>query len=174
MHVWAVELRPRAAAAAAPELRTILGRYLGQEPEEIELAPGPHGKPRLADGPEGFGFNLSHSGPLALVAVAAVEVGVDVERIKPRRDLIALADRALRADDAAAVRDAEPEERAEVFYGRWTEHEARVKCLGTGIAAAAETHEPVAVRKLEVGPGFAAAVAVAGEEVPPCRCYLLG
>lgn len=161
--------------AARWGLRAVLGRYLGEQPEAVELDAGEHGKPRLARDPERLSFNLSHSGSLALVAVAAGrEVGVDVERVVPRRDVLALAERALEAAAVASVREARADERSAVFYARWVEHEARLKCLGTGIGAADQAQqEPVALQRLDVGPGYAAAVAVAGEGVPPCRCYAL-
>lgn len=125
-------------------LRRVLEGYLPQTAAEIELEVTERGKPRLVGG--GLEFNLSHSGGLALVAVAGREVGVDVERIRPGRPA--------------------------PFYAAWARHEARLKCLGTGFGApAGET--PVAVRSLEVAPEHAAAVAVAGTEVGPVLCRSL-
>ncbi len=171
VHVW------RTAAGAVPSdrvLRRVLALYLGEAPEEIELARGEHGKPRLAAEPGRLAFNLSHSGPLALVAVSrGREVGVDVEREKPERDLLALAERALTTEDAAAVRSAEVGERTRVFYALWARHEARLKCLGVGLAGAPSwPSPPVAVESLPIDPGYAAAVAAAGEAVP-VRCWTL-
>ena len=171
VHVW------RAAAAAVPAdeaLTRILALYLGEEPGAIELVRGEHGKPRLAAEPERLAFNLSHSGGLALVAVTCGrEVGVDVEREKPGRDLVALAERALSPEDAAAVRDAGEEERARLFYSRWTQHEARLKCLGVGLGRPPTwPSPPVAARSLPIDPGDAAAVAVSGDAVPVRRWTL--
>jgi 4'-phosphopantetheinyl transferase len=119
--------------AARWALRQVLEGYLGEPAAAIELELGDNGKPRLLNG-NGFEFNLSHSNGLALVAVAeGREVGVDVELIEPGCDLVALAERALDPDDAAAVRAASERERAAVFYAAWTRHEARLKCLGTGL-----------------------------------------
>jgi 4'-phosphopantetheinyl transferase len=157
--------------AARWALRRALSQYLEVEPAAVELEAGENGKPRLATG-EGFEFNLSHSGGLALVAVAERQVGVDVELIAPRHDLPALAERALTAADAATVRAASEDDRAAVFYAAWTRHEARVKCLGSGLGAAPGWAE-VAVESLDVAPGYAAAVAVAWTEVGPVRCRSL-
>jgi 4'-phosphopantetheinyl transferase len=152
-------------------LRRVLGDYLGAVPAAVQLEIPSNGKPRLAVHNR-LRFNLSHSEDLALVAVAEREVGIDLERINPERDLLALAERALPAADAAAVGAAGPAERAATFYEAWTRHEARLKCLGSGLGApAAET--PVAVRSLEVAPGYAAAVAIAGREVGPIDCRSL-
>jgi 4'-phosphopantetheinyl transferase len=164
VHVW----RLRAATVPTDQaLRRVLSLYLGETPEEIELAEGGLGKPRLAAEPERLGFNLSHSGELALVAVTrGREVGIDVEREKPRRDLVALAERALPAADAAAVRAAAEDERTGLFYGLWTRHEARLKCLGVGLSGGAPPHPiPVAVGELPIDPGYAAALAVGGDAV---------
>jgi 4'-phosphopantetheinyl transferase len=170
-HVWRAELE---TVPAGLTLRRVLAPYLGEAPEEIELSAGEHGKPRLADEPERLAFNLSHSGPLALVAVARDrEVGVDVERVRPERDLLALAERALAPEQAVAVREAAGPERPRLFYELWTRHEARLKCLGVGLAARpAWPAPPVAVQALPIDPGFAAALAVSGEAVP-VRCWTI-
>lgn len=170
--------RPGAAAhwvAARWALRHVLARHLNEEPAGIELAFGPHGKPRLAKAPERLRFNLSHSGGIALVGVSREhEVGVDVEQVKPGRDVVALAERALPPEDVAAMREAPDEQRAEVFHRHWARHEARLKCLGVGLGGAQPQASPVALSDLDLGPGYAAAVAVAAAELPPLREWTLG
>jgi 4'-phosphopantetheinyl transferase len=172
VHVWRV---PTDSVPPDEALAQVLALYLGQAPEAIELVRGEHGKPRLATEPERLAFNLSHSGGLALVAVSrGREVGVDVEREKPERDLVALAERALAPEDAAAVRAAGEEERAPLFYGLWARHEARLKCLGAGLSRPPAWPSPeVAVESLPIDPGYAAAVAVTGGAVP-LRGWTLG
>lgn len=168
VHIWRAHLE----GASWPVLRRVLGHYLDAEPGEGDVAVGEHGKPRLRDG-GGLEFNLSHSRNLALVAVAARPVGIDVEAIRPRRDLAALAERFLDAEAAAAVEEAAEAEREGVFYRAWTRHEARLKCLGTGFNSApspqstpsGEANSRLAVESFEVAPGYAAAVAVLGAEV---------
>jgi 4'-phosphopantetheinyl transferase len=152
-------------------LRRVLASYLELAPAAIELEAGGNGKPRLRE-ELGLQFNLSHSEGLALVAVAARPVGIDVEAIRPARDLRALAERALPATDLAAL-DAAPEaERPAVFYSAWTRHEARLKCLGSGLQVPPPATQ-VAVQELEVAPEYAGAVAVAGSEVGPVDCRSL-
>jgi 4'-phosphopantetheinyl transferase len=158
--------------AARWALRGVLGRYLRQDPAAIGLDSTKRGKPRLADG--GIEFNLSHSGGLALIAVANErEVGVDVERIEPARDVLALAERALPPEIAAAVHAAPANERTAAFYPAWTRHEARLKCLGVGLGGDGRG-APVTTLDLDPGPGYAAAVAFAatGESVA-LRCWTL-
>jgi 4'-phosphopantetheinyl transferase len=160
VHVW--------RAGLDEPLRRALSRYLGLPAAEIRLASGEHGKPRLADPESGLRFNLSHSGSLALVAVAwGREVGVDLERLKPERDLVALADRALEPEEAEAVRAATEDDRTRVFYELWTRHEARLKCLGVGLTGTLpRSSPPIAVIDVPIDRGYAAAVAVTGAAVP--------
>jgi 4'-phosphopantetheinyl transferase len=176
LHVWSIDLsrkspqQRRAAANAA--LRQVLAAYLGTTPQQIELASGEHGKPQLAGGV--LEFNLSHSGEIALVALSAEHpVGVDVEQVQPNRDLLAVAERALSAEDVEAVRVAAPAERALVFHQHWARHEARLKCLGVGIFRES-SFDTAAVKAwdLDLGPGYAGAVAIEADELPPLRCWI--
>ncbi len=159
-------------AVSRSALREILGRYVGRAPGAVELELSKHGKPRLAT-PAGLEFNLSHSGGIALVALAAVPVGVDVEAVAPRgRDLAALAARALDPAEAEAIAAADPAERPGLFFPAWARHEARLKCGGGGFGGPAR-RGPIAVADLELGPGYAGAVAVAAERPPNVRLYRL-
>lgn len=197
VHVWRAELDgggwPELAALPAPErqraariaraegaarwvaarwaLRSVLSRYLGEDPAAIEISPDANGKPRLAND-AGLFFNLSHSGSLALIAVSAIcEVGVDVEATGRARDFAALARRALGDAAAAAVLAAAPARRAAVFYAEWTRHEAAVKCLGGGLFGSPPDRLPIATVALDAGPDHMAALAVAAPQVPPVRVY---
>lgn len=152
-------------------LRRVLGYYLDCPPGAVKLELGGSGKPML-QGENVLQFNLSHSHGLTLVALAERPIGVDVELIRPRRDLLALAERTLGAEDVAAVRAARLEQRPAAFYAAWTRHEARLKCGGTGLGAAAPA-APTAVEEMDVASGYAAAAAVAGTEVGPLLCRSL-
>lgn len=175
LHVWRIVLPgadPRGAARRS--LAAILADYLGGAGPGgagIELDADENGKPRLATEPARLSFNLSHSGGLALVAIApgGIEVGVDVELLRPRRDLARLAERRLPPADAAAVAVAADADREPPFYAAWTRHEARLKCAGAGVFGAEPAPEVVAWQ-LEIDPGYAAAVAldtrVAGSDEP--------
>jgi 4'-phosphopantetheinyl transferase len=164
IQVWKVALGGGGRAAARAALGELLAEYLGTaEPPELSIDGG--GKPRPATAP--ISFNLSHSGELALIAIAAagVEVGVDVERLRPRRDVARLAARWLPAADAEAVAAAGDavagqgdDPREAVFYAAWTRHEARVKCTGAGLSGPPPP-DTVVAHQIEVDPGYAAAVA---------------
>jgi 4'-phosphopantetheinyl transferase len=158
--------------AARLVLRGVLGRYLDEDPAEIELRLAERGKPMLAAPSAPLRFNLSHSADRALVAVAwEREVGVDIERIAPRRDLLALARRALEPEQAEAIAKMPAEDRPAAFHAAWTRREAIAKCLGTGLWAAPAEGTEATVSALDAGPGFAAAIAVGGSELPPPRHF---
>jgi 4'-phosphopantetheinyl transferase len=152
-------------------LRRVLGGYLATAPALVEIEVEESGKPRLAF-PTGLAFNLSHSEGLALVAVAERPVGIDVEAIRPDRDLRALAERALAAAVIEELDAATESERPAVFYRAWTRHEARLKCLESGLTGPSPETQ-VATADLDVAPGYAAAVAVEGSEIGPVTCRSL-
>lgn len=159
--------------AARWALRRTLARYLDRPPSDIELEVAEGGKPRLRDDSSGLEFSVAHSGGLALVAVTERrQVGIDVETIAPRENVLALAERALPAEDVAAIRGADPAQQLDAFYAAWVRHEARVKCLGTGLAAPASA-ATVSTEPIEAAPGYAAAIAAAGAEVGPLDCRTL-
>jgi 4'-phosphopantetheinyl transferase len=118
-------------------LRFLLGRLTGVRPDAVSLAVAEHGKPFLPVGPGGPApaFNLSHSGDLALIAVAAGgRLGVDVERIDPDRDVDPIADRFFSAREAATLAVLAPSLRRRAFYACWTRKEAYLKALGRGLS----------------------------------------
>jgi 4'-phosphopantetheinyl transferase len=130
------------------------------------------GKPRLVTAGS-LRFNLSHSGGLALIAIGAErELGLDVERIDSDRDFAALARSRLDPGDAEAVSAAPPGRRADVFYAAWTRREAIAKCFGEGLTGT-EPAGSFELTEIDAGPGWAAALAVAGKGMPPTRQYEL-
>jgi 4'-phosphopantetheinyl transferase len=167
IQVWRVELGADGRREAQAALGRILAAALGEaEPPELEA--DENGKPRLAVDPGRLSFNLSHSGGLALVALApgGIDVGIDIEWVKERRDLARLAARWLPESDALAVAAVPSAQQAAVFYPAWTRHEARVKCTGVGLAGTQPGGEVTAVQ-LEIDDGYAAAVAVRGGSAAP-------
>jgi 4'-phosphopantetheinyl transferase len=118
-------------------LRTVLGRLLGRGPTDLRFAYGERGKPRLLAA-AGIEFNLTHSGGLAVLAVARrCRVGIDVELVRPRLDVLGVAPLALsplELDDLAGFAD--PAERRAAFFRCWTRKEAYLKARADGLPGA--------------------------------------
>jgi 4'-phosphopantetheinyl transferase len=115
-------------------LRTVLAGYAGQRAEELAFNYNANGKPSL-DGPttHGLCFNISHSGPLGMLAVTSgAEVGIDVEWLHTQRDYLALARRFFSNDELQAI---DSDSSGELFYRMWTMKEARVKLRGERLLA---------------------------------------
>ncbi len=182
---FAFERDRRRYLASHAALREILAGCLGTEPAGLAFALGPHGKPRLADAQNAgdLRFNMSHSGEVALYAVArGREVGIDVEVIRHDLEFEQMANQFFCPSEAAAIRDASGEEKALAFFECWVRKEAWVKAVGCGLSVPLDRfevpmpapesprvlqpkHEPGAwsVQLLDVGPGHAAALVVEGD-----------
>jgi len=143
-------------------LRSILGR---ETDARLDFAVSPTGKPFLPAAPH-VKFNLSHSHEMALVAVALeVEIGVDVEAVRPMVDFREIADRFFPASEAAQVAGLAD------FFRRWTRLEAVVKATGAGLyGLGAELQGEWTIQEIDAGFGYSAAVAapLAGMRVTIC------
>jgi 4'-phosphopantetheinyl transferase len=118
-------------------LRTILGDYLGVNPDRVAFRYGRQGKPALAGAFESSGvhFNLSHGHGRSLYAVALRrEVGVDLERVRPLGDEATLAERFFSAREKTALRALPGAQRIQGFFNCWTRKEAYVKATGDGLS----------------------------------------
>lgn len=180
-----VEGARRRFVASHAALRQILGAYLGVAPASVAIAADRRGKPRLSGSrhPGGPRFNLSHSGAIALVAVSAHEVGVDVEAVERARDADALVRRYFAPHENEAYFALPPAARPAAFLAAWTAKEAYLKGCGDGLArdlasfavsmcpdeparllaVAGRPSHPSRWRlaRLAVGPGYAGTLAVA-------------
>jgi len=140
-------------------LRRMLGGYLDRDPDAIEFASAPTGKPAVAEGGE-LEFNLSHSGGLVLVALTVANpLGVDVERERDVRDPLAIAGRVLGAEETERLRSLPEAHRRREFLRSWVRYEAALKCRGDRLGAPAN-HAGLHLIDLDPEPGAAAAVAL--------------
>lgn len=150
--------------AHAP-VRRVLAKYLGVDPQSVQLERGAYGKPELAGGGR-TRFSVARSGDVTLLAVTkGREVGVDVERIEPERAHGPIADQLFAPDEAAELRRLPFDERTRRFFQLWTRKEAYAKALGVGVAVPLRRLRAPSgwtVEDVSVGEGFAAAVCVQG------------
>jgi 4'-phosphopantetheinyl transferase len=153
---------------ARAALRDILSRYLGVLPGSLVFAYGPYGKPGLVAPPAPLEFNLSHSGDLALLAVAADQpLGVDLEQIRPKRNLLAIAKRMFSPQEYRQLRQLQHERRLQAFFGAWTAMEAQAKARGCGIFANVADQAAPACELRHLAPAPAYLAAVAAQHLPP-------
>src|SRR6202011_2815908 len=155
----------------------------GGPPQAISFRYGPNGKPEVVRdqsvGP--IHFSVSHSQGLAVYAVAAAPLGVDLECSRPL-PVEELASRFFSDYESAAVARAEGPDQLELFITCWTRKEAYLKAVGVGLSAPLQDFDvdldPAATRALiahrgdarepdrwsllvpAVNPGFQAAIVV--------------
>jgi 4'-phosphopantetheinyl transferase len=140
-------------------MRQVLGRILGREAASLRFVIGSNGRPRLTDD-DGCDVNLSHSGPLALIALARDrQVGVDIEHVRPCRDPLAVAERFFTGEEHAVLQTLPADQVLHAFLRVWTAKEAVVKALGLGMAAmmgrfAVEAHPQRPLRLIRSAPGM--------------------
>jgi 4'-phosphopantetheinyl transferase len=165
-------------------LRQILAGRVGGSAESVTISLGEHGKPCVANGPP---FNVAHSYELALIAVnsGAQDVGVDLERIAPDREVGRLASRYLSPVEREALGLLPDDERGAAFHWCWTAKEACLKAVGVGLTEPLDSFDvsvdmeappiltanrgplgegPWTLRRLYVADGYAATLAVAAGE----------
>jgi 4'-phosphopantetheinyl transferase len=132
---FAADARRFTVARAA--MRTILGSQLNLAPERVRFRYGEYGKPALAEGCAGadLRFNLSDSGEWALLGVArGLELGVDIEALRPIPEMTAIADRFFAPSEAEWLRALPLAEQPWNFHRIWTCKEAYLKAVGAGLS----------------------------------------
>ena len=116
-------------------LRRILSHYLQRPPAVLSFRQNQYGKPSLTGPDDWLHFNLSHSGGLALVAVAAGgPVGVDVEVMRDDFGGEAIARRFFSPSEVEALFSLPQEQRTPAFFLCWTRKEAFIKAVGKGVS----------------------------------------
>ena len=128
--------RPHRHGTPAEALvRPWLAAALGAPADTLPLQRDPHGRPRLGAPFGGFDASWSHSGDHLLVALAdGVQLGADLELLRPRPRALALADRFFTAAEAAALAILPAATLEETFVRLWCAKEAVLKAHGRGIA----------------------------------------
>lgn len=162
IRIWRIDAVSKQVAHAA--MIAILEKVTGQA---LALERLPQGKPYLSSFPH-IKFNFARTKGKALVAVTSdVEVGVDIERLRPLPDLARAAERFLPPGDAEALAGTPEAYREREFFRRWTRAEALWKAAGLGLYAAGSVPEGEwHVEDIDAGEGYAAAVAANGPCLP--------
>lgn len=171
--------------SARGQLRELLSLYLKEDSHKIQFSYSHFGKPMLSApfSRSKIQFNTSHSGSLALYAVTRISrIGIDIEAVRPDFATEEVAKRFFSPGEVESLFRLPPAVRARAFFDCWARKEAYIKAKGMGLSipldsfdvafepgrAAAllrssdvnEDPENWSIRGLDVGPEYAAAVAV--------------
>jgi 4'-phosphopantetheinyl transferase len=154
--------------AARGLLRAILSCYTNIPADALKFEYEANGKPRLPNANEfqHLEFNLSHSGGLALYAVALNRrLGVDLEWINFFSDMDEVANRCFSPQENFTLRFLDSREKEENFFRYWTRKEAKLKCSGEGFSSAADNEIPFHGILLELNPAenYVGSLAVEGK-----------
>ena len=122
--------------SARTYLRTILGRYLQIQPNQVQFHYNQHGKPSLSEIHHSLlSFNLSHSGDWGVLAAATTKaVGVDLEYIDPEMIFFQLSHSYFNAQEKLCLDQYPHSRQRRGFYRLWTQKEAMLKFLGSGFS----------------------------------------
>jgi len=170
-------------------LRALLGRVLDAEPAALSFVYEAYGKPALEtiEGRDPLSFNVSHSGGLALYALArGRRVGLDLERVRADFASEEIAEQFFSKDEVRRLRALPEGLRVEGFFNCWTRKEAYIKGRGEGLsfpldrfAVSLSPREPAellsvegsaheaarwSLRHLRPGEGYVGAVAAEGRD----------
>lgn len=162
-------------ARAHGMLRRLLAGYADCQPEELVFTQGSHGKPALVN-TKGLSFSLSHAGDSVAIAIARdLDIGIDIEQIKPIVDRDALVEQFFSPDELRCYKALPSQMQETAFFRLWTRKEAFVKGLGLGLSRPLDSfsvgiEQPVSLagqdtsqwflHHLEPGDGFVGALAV--------------
>ncbi|MFF6994948.1 4'-phosphopantetheinyl transferase family protein [Streptomyces sp. NPDC008313] len=171
-------------ASAHAALRHVTAAYAGVHWSRVAFVRGAFGKPYVRGHP-GLRVSLAHTGGISLIAVSRDgPVGVDVERIVPLQDPAGMRRQILSDWEADRWPTGREDAAHSGLFTHWTCKEAVLKAIGSGLAGdltavrvtpGARRAGPVpvhaapgaptrrwALRLVDLGPRYRAAVAVAG------------
>lgn len=133
VRVWRLPHRPGTHGEAAA--RALLGEVFALPPQALPLARDARGRPQLHAPLDGLDCNWSHSGQRLLLALGeGLRLGIDVELVRPRPRVAALAERYFHPDEAAWLRAQPDDARLQAFVRLWCAKETVLKAHGEGIA----------------------------------------
>jgi 4'-phosphopantetheinyl transferase len=119
-------------------LRRLLATYLSTS--HFAFTVNKFGKPSLQPPHNAFHFNVSHSRDLVLFGFTrGLEIGADVEAIRPDFATLEIANRFFAPDEAVTLTQLSDSERIGAFFNCWTRKEAYIKARGIGLSLGLST-----------------------------------
>jgi 4'-phosphopantetheinyl transferase len=119
-------------------VRSVLAEYLGEnDPTKLVFDKNRFGKPFLVcpDATSSLNFNLSHTDGLIVLAVTTKnELGVDVETVTRKVEILKLAERYFSTQEIDDLNALKPSQHNKRFFDLWTLKESYIKACGKGLA----------------------------------------
>lgn len=154
--------------------RIILGHYLQEPPAQITFTMNPNGKPSLLNSK--LQFNFSHSGDyLAMILSSQTPVGIDIEATNKNLDWKPIAKSSFLPQEIAIIEALPHDQQISTFYQIWTQKEALLKALGTGLSGLSQITDSIETYQLdcfELQTNYQAAIAYQ-QENPSIRFFQL-
>ena len=117
-------------------LHFLLSSIINTSPDDIKIQSGQQGKPKLNMDQHShpISFNISHTEGICLIAMSKrSEVGIDVERVRPVKEMDRLANTYLSSEEYSDWQRKNEQERVLAFYSSWCAKEAILKAVGCGL-----------------------------------------
>ena len=115
-------------------LRTLLGNYLGEKPEEITFGYSEFGKPSYFNDDK-LDFNVSHSANRIILGFSkGMDIGVDIEKVKNDFDTLELAENFFSKEEIRILLAFDEADRHMAFFRCWTRKESFIKAVGQGFS----------------------------------------
>lgn len=122
-------------ARGEPFVRPLLCQALDCSDAALPLSRGSEGRPLLGPPFENFDTGWSHSGDALLLALGeSVQLGVDIEQVRPRPHALQLAQRFFHDDEVQWLATQQEESVESSFLRLWCAKEALLKAHGRGLA----------------------------------------
>ena len=122
-------------ARGEPYVRPLLCQALGCSDEMLPLSRGSEGRPLLGPPYQEFDAGWSHSGEALLLALGeSVQLGVDIEQVRPRPRARQLAQRFFHPDEVEWLQQQDDDAMELAFVRLWCAKEAVLKAHGKGLS----------------------------------------
>lgn len=134
--------------------RELLNKVLTELNIKDEIIYNEYGKPYLKSNK--VYFNISHSYDYTVLVISSEEIGVDIEKIRIRKNVI---DRACTEEEKKLIKTADD------FTIMWVKKESYVKYLGKGLSYGLKNVDTLKLKKYQIKKYKDYYIAIYGDEV---------
>ncbi|MGL4996079.1 MAG: 4'-phosphopantetheinyl transferase family protein [Deefgea sp.] len=113
--------------------RQLVLQLLSTSQTVSKLSQHDNGRPWALAWPHVDGVSWSHGAQYCAAALGQGRVGIDIETIRPRKQLLAIAESYFELRETAWLASLSGDQQLRAFYTLWVAKEALLKALGTGL-----------------------------------------